>query len=70
MGNQPRRGDGGHHAIRFGAKVLNQKQRGYVHVKREFWGIVSIVKVDKDYLIGTEVMIEMDFLPILGMISR
>ena len=30
---------------------------------------MSAVKVDKDYLIGSEVIIETDCLPILGMIS-
>ena len=38
-------------------------------MKRELWGIVSAVKIDRDYLIGTEVIIETDCLPILGMIS-
>ena len=32
-------------------------------------GIVSAVKADKDYLIGTEVIIETDCLPIIGMVS-
>ena len=36
--------------IRFGAKVLSERQRGYAQVKRELWGIVSAVKNDKDYL--------------------
>ena len=31
---------------------------------------MSAVKVDKDYLIGSEVIIETDYFPILGMISR
>ena len=33
------------------------------------WGIVSAIKADKDYLIGSEVVIETDCLPIVGMIS-
>jgi transposase InsO family protein len=57
------------YAIRFGAKVLSERQRRYAQVKRELWGIVSAVKTDKDYLIGSEVIIETDCLPILGMIS-
>ena len=56
-------------AIRFNAKVLSEQQQGYTQVKRELWGIVSAVKADKDYLIGTEVIIETDCLPILGMVS-
>ena len=61
--------DGTRFPIRFGAKVLSERQRGYAQVKRELWGIVSAVKVDKDYLIGAEVIIETDCLPILGMVS-
>ena len=60
--------DGARYAIRFGAKVLSERQRGYTQVKRELWGIVSAVKEDKDYLIGSEVVIETDCLPILGMV--
>jgi hypothetical protein len=37
-------------------------------VKRELWGIVSTIKSDRDYLIGAEVIIKTDCLPILGMI--
>ena len=58
--------DGTRFPIRFGAKVLSERQRGYAQVKRELWGIVSAVKVDKDYLIGAEVVIETDCLPILA----
>ena len=53
--------------IQFGAKVLNERQRGYGQVKRESWGVVSPIKSNRDYLIGAELVIEMDFLPILGM---
>ena len=35
-------------AIQFSAEVLSERQRGYTQVKRELWGIVSAVKVDKD----------------------
>ena len=59
--------DGLRHPIRFGAKVLNKRQRGYAQVKRELWGIVSVIKSDRYYLIGAEVVIETDCLPILGM---
>jgi hypothetical protein len=55
--------------IRFGAKVLSERQRGYAQVKRELWGIISAVTADKDHLIRTEVVIETDYLPILGMVS-
>ena len=39
-------------------------------MKRELWGIVTSVKVDRDYLIGAEVIIETDCLPILGIIAN
>ena len=55
-------------AIQFSAEVLSERQRGYTQVKRELWGIISVVKADKDYLIGTDVIIETDCLPILGMV--
>jgi hypothetical protein len=61
--------DGERFPIRFGAKVLGERQRGYAQVKRELWGIVSAMKADRDHLIGTEVVIETDCLPILGMVS-
>ena len=60
---------GDRYAIRFGAKILHDQQRRYAQIKRELWGIVSAIKADKDYLIGSEVVIETDCLPILGMIS-
>jgi hypothetical protein len=61
--------DGERFPIRFGTKVLSERQRGYAQVKRELWGIVSAVKADRDHLIGTEVVVETDCLPILGMVS-
>ena len=61
--------DGNRYAVRFGAKVLSDRQRRYAQVKRELWGIVSAIKSDREYLIGAEVVIETDCLPILGMIS-
>ena len=56
--------------IFFSAKVLSDRQRKYVEVKRELWGIVSVVKADRDYLIETKVIIETDCIPILNMISN
>jgi hypothetical protein len=48
--------NGARFPIRFGAKVLSERQRGYTKVKRELWGIVSTVKADRDYLIEMEVI--------------
>jgi hypothetical protein len=50
--------------------MLSERQRGYAQVKRELWGIVSAIKADRDHLIETEVVIETDCLPILGMVSE
>ena len=38
-------------------------------MKRKLSGIVLVLKANKDYLIRMEFVIEMDYLPILGMIS-
>ena len=38
--------------IRFIVKVLSEREQGYAQVKRELWGIDSVVKDNKDYLIG------------------
>ena len=59
--------DGARYPIRFGAKVLNKRQREYAQVKRELWGVMSEIKADRDYLIGAAVVIETDCLPILVM---
>jgi hypothetical protein len=61
--------DENRYAICFGAKVLSNRQRNYTQVKRELCGIISTVKSDREYLIGVEVVIEIDCIPILGMIS-
>ena len=55
--------------IRFGAKILNERQRKYAQVKRELWGIVMAIKMDREYLIGAKVIVETDCLPVLGMMS-
>ena len=34
-----------------------------MQLKRELWGIVNTIKMDKDYLIGTKVIIVINFLP-------
>ena len=67
MGRNQADSDGARYPIRFGAKVLNERQRGYANVKRELWGVVSAIKSDRDYFIGAKVVIETDCLLILGM---
>ena len=41
--------DGSRYPIRFGAKVLNKRKRGYAQVKRELWGSVSAIKAVSRY---------------------
>ncbi|MCO5601145.1 hypothetical protein L7F22_055264 [Adiantum nelumboides] len=57
------------YVVRFGAKVLNARQRNYPQVKRELWGVVTSLKCDKEYFIGASVTVEIDCLPLLGMIT-
>ena len=44
--------DGTRFPIWFSVKVLSERQQGYAQIKRELWGIVSAVKVNKDYLVN------------------
>ena len=55
--------DGKRFAIRFGARILTKKQK-------ELLGALTILKVERNYLIGTNVMLEIDCLPLLGMIAN
>ena len=57
------------YAIRFGAKILNDRQRNYAQVKRELWGLLAALKTDRDYLIGADVVVETDCLPLIEMIA-
>ncbi|KAL3679494.1 hypothetical protein R1sor_022450 [Riccia sorocarpa] len=57
-------------ATRFGARVLSKRQRSYPHVKKELWRLVTAMKAEKEYLIGAEVVVETDCLPLLGMIAN
>ncbi|KAL3688849.1 hypothetical protein R1sor_015158 [Riccia sorocarpa] len=62
--------EGNKFAARFGARVLSTRQRSYPQVKRELWGLVTAMKAENEYLIGAEVVIETDCLPLLGMITN
>lgn len=57
-------------ATRFGARILTKRQRAYPQVKRELWGVVTALKAERNYLIGANVVLEVDCLPLLGMISN
>ena len=60
--------NGNRYAIRFGARVLTERERKYPQVKRELRGLCLALKTDREYLIGVPVIIETDCLPLLGMI--
>lgn len=57
-------------ATRFGAKIFNERQRRYPQVKRELWGAKCALKQEKDYLIGTHVVLQTDCLPLLGTVAN
>ncbi|KAL2630017.1 hypothetical protein R1flu_014703 [Riccia fluitans] len=61
---------GNRFAARFGAKVLSTRQCAYPQVKRELWGVVTTMKAEKEYLMGASVVVEIDCLPLLGMITN
>jgi len=62
--------DGKRFAIRFGARILTERERAYPQVRRELWDALTTLKVDRNYLIGAEVVVETDCLPLLGMIAN
>ena len=62
--------EGKRFAIRFGARILTNRQRGYPQVKRELLGAMTAMKADRNYLIGANVILETDCLPIIGMIAN
>ena len=63
-------GEGNRFAIRFGARILTDRQRRYPQVKRELLGALTAIKADRNYLIGANVVLETDCLPLLGMIAN
>ena len=62
--------EGNRFAIRFGARILTERQRAYPQVKRELWGALIALKADRNYSIGANVVLETDCLSLLGMISN
>jgi hypothetical protein len=62
--------DGKRFAIRFGARILTERQRAYPQVKRELLGALTALKAERNYLIGANVVLETDCLPLLGMIAN
>jgi hypothetical protein len=62
--------DGKRFAIRFEARILTERQRAYPQVKRELLGALTALKAERNYLIGANVVLETDCLPLLGMIAN
>ena len=62
--------EGRRFAIRFGARILTERQRAYPQVKRELLGALTALKADRNYLIGANVVLETDCLPLLGMVAN
>jgi transposase InsO family protein len=62
--------EGRRFASRFGAKIFSARQRHYPQIKRELWGARTALRQEKDYLIGAQVILETDCLPLLGMIAN
>ena len=62
--------DGKRFAIRFGARILTERQRAYPQIKRELLGALTALKAERNYLIGANVVLETDCLPLLGMIAN
>ncbi|KAL3694970.1 hypothetical protein R1sor_008621 [Riccia sorocarpa] len=62
--------DGVRFVGRFGAKILTGRQRDFPQVKRELWGVYTALRTDRNFLIGAAVMLEIDCLPLLGMIAN
>jgi len=62
--------EGRRFAVRFGARILTTRQRAYPQVKRELWGALTALKAERNYLIGANVILETDCLPLLGMIGN
>ena len=60
---------GHRYVVRFGAKVLSAHQRNCPQIKRELWGMVTALKNEKEYLIGSCVVVEIDCLLLLEMIT-
>lgn len=62
--------EGRRYAIRFGARILTERQRAYPQVKRELLGALTALKAERNYLIGADVVLETDCLPLLGMVAN
>ena len=62
--------EGKRFAIRFGARILTERQRAYPQVKRELLGALTALKAERNYLIGANVVLETDCLPLLGMVAN
>ena len=57
-------------SIKFGAKVLNARQKNYSQLKRELWGMYTSLKNDRAYFQGAKVVLETDCKPLIGIIKN
>lgn len=44
--------------IRFGTRILTKMQRAYLQMKRKLWDALTILKVERNYLISAHVVLE------------
>ena len=62
--------EGWRFAIRFGARILTDRQRRYLQVKKKLLEALTAIKAVRNYLIGANVVLETDCARLLGMIAN
>ena len=50
--------DGKRFSIRFGAKILIEQHRAYLQVQMELLSALTILKLERNYLIGASIMLK------------
>ena len=62
--------DGRRYACRFGSKTFNDRERRYGQIKRELLGVCHALKRERHYLYGQEFILEVDAVPLVGIINN
>ena len=62
--------NGNRYACRFGAKTFNDRERRYGQIKRELLAVCHALKQERHYLYGQEFILEVDALPLIGIINN